>query len=430
VREIIIDSFAGGGGASVGIEAALGRSPDVAIDHDARALAMHEANHPDTLHLCKSVWDVTPHEVAQGRPVGLLWASPDCTHFSKARGGKPASQGIRDLAWVVTDYAEQVRPRVIVLENVQEFLTWGPLGEDHRPVKAQQGETYNLWLSRLRSLGYRVESRILRACDYGAPTIRKRLFVIARCDGRPIVWPEPTHADPALGTGLLPWRTAADVIDWSIPCPLIFERRRPLAENTLKRIFRGLQRFVIDNPEPFIVTYYGPRRDGEFRGCGMAEPIPTQTAENRHALVVPTLVNTANSKTTGRGPNTWKAESPLRTITSSPGFAVVAAHLAKHYGGVTDPITTKDRVGLVTVHGEPYRITDIGLRMLSPRELFRAQGFPDSYIIDLEANGRPLSKADQVRMCGNSVCPPVAAALVEANCADMAVGVRQQEVVG
>lgn len=637
--EIIIDNFAGGGGASTGIELALGRRIDVAINHDPEAVAMHTANHPETQHYCESVWEVDPRTVHPGRPVGLLWLSPDCKHFSKAKGGKPVEKKIRGLAWVALRWAALRQPRVIMLENVEEFVTWGPLVEDAngkmRPCPKRKGREFNAFRNALHRHGYKVEWKELRACDYGAPTIRKRLFMIARRDGQPIVWPAPTHGDPKKikGTNLKPWRTAAECIDWSLPCPSIFERSKPLADATCRRIAKGIMRYVVNAVQPFIV-------------------------------------NTANSKTTGRGPNVWDSQDPLRTITSAPGFAIVApvltehanassprsmpaneplrticaqtkgghhalvsAFLAKHYTGVvgsdlraamptitgvdhnslvtaslekingriaglaasnitridgsatrwddleagesgqhatcdkdhsetrreavkdwlsnsqdgvdgqsipalsargcvehsgradsrgdgsepqrrredqqqsgqsgschqvgepdscirdgiarqgkrcaesversegtegagsiilgnresawgisnngfpgharevaafldtyygtdqdsrlSDPlhtITTKDRYGLVTVAGEEYQIADIGLRMLAPRELFKAQGFPENYIIgDDPSQGLTLTKSAQVRMCGNSVCPPLAAALVRANLSDMAI---------
>ena len=243
---LIVDNFAGGGGASPGIEAALGRPVDIAINHDPGAIAMHTVNHPQTLHYCESVWDVDPVKVCGGRSVALAWFSPDCKHFSKAKGGKPVEKKIRGLAWVVLRWAAKVRPRVIMLENVEEFQTWGPL-VNNRPCPARKGETFRRWIQQLKALGYQVEYRELRACDYGAPTIRKRLFVIARCDGEPIVWPAPMH-----GPGLKPYRTAAEIIDWSIPVKSIFGRKRPLAENTMRRIAKGIQRFVIEHPDPFI----------------------------------------------------------------------------------------------------------------------------------------------------------------------------------
>jgi DNA (cytosine-5)-methyltransferase 1 len=486
-NEIVVDLFAGGGGASVGIKWALGRDPHVAVNHDLIALAMHEANHPDTWHLHQDVWNVPPRWATKKRPVGLLWASPDCTHFSKAKGGKPIrSKKIRDLAWVIERWASEVRPRVIIMENVEEFKTWGPLSPDGRIIDSQKGATFNQFVRSLKRLGYRVDWRELRACDYGAPTIRKRLFLIARCDSLPIIWPTPTH-----GPGRIPYRTAADIIDWSIPCPSIFERKKPLAENTLRRIAEGIKRYVIEAEEPFIVSYYGPKKEGEFRGSGINAPLPTQSTANRFGLVVPSVISIANYNGSNPASN---AAGPLTTITANPKgghHALVSAFLCKHYGGVVgheidrpagtvttkdhhslvtshllklrgtsragqsadspvhtvtsggnhigevrafllkyygtdqDPqmrgplhtVTTKDRFGLVTVNigGEPYVITDIGMRMLSPRELFRAQGFPDDFAIDIEVGGKRITKSDQVRLCGNSVCPPMACALAGAN---------------
>ena len=269
---LIVDNFAGGGGASTGIEAALGRAVDIAINHDEQAIRMHEANHPGTLHIRNNIWQVDPRDVVKGRPVDLAWFSPDCKHFSKAKGGKPREKSIRDLAWVVVLWAQRVRPQVILLENVEEFRTWGPLCDEGKPIKERQGETFDKWCRELRKAGYKLQFRELRACDYGAPTIRKRFFMIARCDGEPIVWPEPTHA-PADAEEreawvrrqrkagfkvkrpdtLKPWRTAAEIIDWSIPCPSIFERKKPLADKTLRRIAHGIMKFVVNNPAPFIV---------------------------------------------------------------------------------------------------------------------------------------------------------------------------------
>ena len=605
--ELIVDNFAGGGGASTGIELAMGRAVDIAINHDPEALALHAHNHPQTRHLCEDVFAVDPLDVTYGRPVGLAWFSPDCKHFSKVKGGKPRSKKIRGLAWVAVKWAATVRPRVLILENVEEFLTWGPLLPDGSPDPKRKGRTFRNFVARIQNLGYKVEWRELRACDYGAPTIRKRLFLIARCDDQPIVWPTPTHGKPGSkevkARRLKPWRTAAECIDWSLPCPSIFERDRPLAEASLRRIARGLVKFVIESTEPFIVEYHSAKREGDDRVRGIHEPLPTQTTENRFGLVSATIVNTANSKTTGRGPNTWPVDDPARTITSANGmalvsptliqvgygeregqqprvpgldkplgtvvasgqkhalvapiltecangthqrnfsadeplrtqcaevkgghFAEVTAFLAKHYTGVvgspaTDPVhtvtatdhnalvsahmvrqfggsvgcgpdapaatitakskdalvtshlaklyttntgqpvtdpmhtvtsggnhiaevraflvkyygnekdgvdcrdpmhtvTAKDRVGLVTVRGVDYVITDIGMRMLQPHELFAAQGFPQSYHIAPVVNGKPLTKTAQVRMCGNSVCPPLAEAIVRANVPELSV---------
>ncbi|MDE1901479.1 MAG: DNA cytosine methyltransferase [Alphaproteobacteria bacterium] len=264
INGLIVDNFAGGGGASTGIEMGLGCSIDIAINHDDEAVAMHTANHPGAEHLCQSVWRADPRDVTKGRPVSLAWFSPDCKHFSKAKGGKPVEKHIRDLAWVVVHWAKLVRPAVIMLENVEEFKDWGPLTstEDGKliPCPLRKGFTFRRWCGELKKLGYKIEYRELRACDYGAPTIRKRLFLIARCDGKPIVWPAPTH-----GPGLIPYRTAADCIDWSIPCPSIFERKRPLAEATLRRIAKGIFRYVIDAPKPFIVQYHSAKREGDHR---------------------------------------------------------------------------------------------------------------------------------------------------------------------
>ncbi len=450
---LIVDNFAGGGGASTGIRLATGRDPDIAVNHDPEALAMHGANHPATRHYCESVWDVDPREVTGGRPVGLAWFSPDCTFHSKARGGKPhrdrnRARRRRGLAWVVIRWAKAVRPRVIILENVEEFAQWGPLLEDGRPCPLRRGFTFRRWVASLENCGYVVEARELRACDYGAPTSRKRLFVIARCDGQPIAWPSPTH-----GPGrAAPYRTAAECIDWTIPCPSIFDRPRPLAENTLRRIARGIRRYVIEAARPFIVgvggrqgqsversvgtvvasqkhalvsAFLAKHYGGGYEGPGAQLDLPahTVTATDHHALVAAHLVHLrgglADHQVTGQA-----ADAPVPTITASgTHIAEVRAFLVAYYGvdqapqlGLPLPTaTTRDRFGLVTVEGTDYQIADIGMRMLTPRELFRAQGFPDDYQIDPVVDGKPLSKAAQVRMCGNSVCPPLAAALVRAN---------------
>lgn len=544
MQELIIDNFAGGGGASTGIEIAIGRSVDVAINHDPEAIAMHEANHPETKHYCESVWEVDPREAASGQPVGLVWLSPDCKHFSKAKGGKPVQKNVRGLAWVAVRWAATVKPRVIMLENVEEFKTWGPLLKDGYPDPKQKGRTFNCFVNALRRLGYKVDWRELRACDYGAPTIRKRLFLAARCDGRPIEWPEPTHGDPeseAVKSGrLLPWRTAAEIIDWSIPCPSIFERKRPLAENTLRRIARGIQRFVLDAEHPFIAPFIarigqtgfgGDRlqyeladplttittkaehllvapllagvggRAGQSRPRAGNEPMATITTKADTALICPTLIQMGYGERQGQEPRVLDLGKPVGTVTAGGNkFALTAAFLAKHFGGnytgagadleepvptvttkdhnalvsshlvklrgtcadgqpvtgpmptitagglhvgevrafllkyygsadngqrLTDPlhtVTTKDRFGLVTIEGVDYQIVDIGMRMLEPHELFAAQGFPASYIIDKYANGKAVPKSAQVARCGNSVCPPLATALVRANLPELCVG--------
>jgi DNA (cytosine-5)-methyltransferase 1 len=540
--ELIIDNFAGGGGASTGIELATGKPVDIAVNHDESAIAMHKANHPYTRHFCESVWEVDPRKVSHGQPVALAWFSPDCKHFSKAKGGKPVNKEIRGLAWVAVRWAATVRPRVIILENVEEFKTWGPV-VDGQPDKKQAGRTFNSFVNQLRRLGYAVDWKELRACDYGAPTIRKRFFLVARCDGQPIVFPEPTHAasdSEAVKSGKLkPWRTAAEIIDWSLPCPSIFESSaeiwekhglravRPLAEATLRRIARGLKKFVIDNPEPFImqchsgfrddfneisqplktiltrpemalvtptlIQYHDEQGKDEVRGQSLEKPLLTADAANRYALAAATLIQTGYGEAPGQQPRAPGIDKPLGTVVSSAKHAVVQAFLSKQYGGgytgagsglkeplhtvtgidhnalitsnlmilrnnmdgqkQTEPlktittshghfwdvraflvkyygdreeqlqsadvplhtITTRDRFGLVTVKGEQYAIVDIGLRMLTPRELFNAQGFPTDYIIDIDHEGNTISKSAQVARCGNAVPPPFAEALVRAN---------------
>lgn len=665
MREIIVDNFAGGGGASTGIELAIGRSVDIAINHDENAVAMHTTNHPDTLHYCESVYEVRPKIATAGRPVALAWFSPDCRHFSKAKGAKPVEKAIRGLAWVVLRWGLDVEPRVMKLENVEEFKTWGPLLREmpfishadrfldefigppepveQRPDPARMGETFNAFVAMLttgisashpalaecceflnisldsedaarlvKGLGYVVEYRELRACDYGAPTIRKRFFMVMRRDGKPIVWPEPTHGDPkspAVKAGrLAPWRTAAECIDWSIPAPSIFGRKKPLAENTLKRIARGIQRFVIDSASPFIVKCNHTTTKGKydcFRGQALSEPlqtitkthgyalavphltkfrtgatgqpvtepVPTVTAGtskrpggNGHALgiveaaiapfvgrqfgasvghradepsatitaggggksqlVTPTLIQMGYGERPGQDPRVLRLDNPLGTVTAGGNkFATVSAFLAKHYGGnytgpgvsmdepahsvttvdhhavvaahlmvnntghpggtldnpahtittgnhhaaisshlvklrgtcrdgqpTSEPMPTvtagglhvgevktilavdeydehraqlalaflrkycgEDCDGLVDIDGITYRIVDIGMRMLQPHELYRAQGFPEWYIIDQDYRGKKYAKDKQVARCGNAVPPPFAEALVRAN---------------
>lgn len=451
---LVVDNFAGGGGASTGIEMALGRPVDIAINHDPLAISMHTVNHPGTRHYLDNVWQVDPREVTRGRPVSLAWFSPDCTHHSKARGGKPVSPRVRGLAWVVLKWAGLVRPRVIMLENVEEFEDWGPLTRSRRPCPRRKGMIFEKFVGQLQDLGYQVEWQQLRACDYGAPTIRKRLFLVARCDGQPIVWPEPTH-----GPGRKkPYRTAAEIIDWSIPCPSIFDRKRPLAEKTLARIAKGIQRYVIEPADPFIapagaIVGCGGRA-GQSRPRGLDEPLQTITTKADACLVTALLTEHAN----GSSQRVFSADEPLRTqVAGIKGghFALVSAFMAKHYGGVVGQklekplgtITTKDhhslvqafllkyygtnighdareplqtitsrhRFGLVTVHGQDYQILDIGMRMLKPHELFAAQGFPPDYVIDRDAQDNRITGTAQVAKCGNSVPPPVVAALVRAN---------------
>lgn len=428
--ELIIDSFAGGGGASTGIEQALGRYVDIAINHDESAILMHKTNHPHTKHYCENIWEVDPKEATKGQKVGLMWASPDCKHFSKAKGGKPVDKNIRGLAWVVVKWAKQVRPRVIILENVEEFKTWGPL-IDNQPDPDRKGETFRLFVKSLKRFGYKVDWRELRACDYGAPTIRKRLFLIARCDGKPIRWPEPTHGDAdslEVHAGLLkPWRTAAECIDWSIPCPSIFTRKKPLAEKTLTRIARGIQKFILDQ-EPYILDdkamflqhYYG-QQGAETRGSSLNEPVATIPTANRFSLVT-AFISRQFKTSVGH-----KLNEPLATSTTVNKSALVSAFLLKYYGTDTGQrlneslhtITSRDRFGIVTVQGQDYQIIDIGMRMLQPHELFKAQGFPGDYIIDRDYTGKVYPKTHQVARCGNSVCPPIAKALVEVNLPEM-----------
>ena len=509
LRPLIADNFAGGGGASTGIEIALGRSPDVAINHDPIALSMHAANHPDAMHLTSSVYSVDPDDLVQpGQTVGLAWFSPDCKHHSKAKGGKPLDRNIRDLAWVVVHWAERVRPQVIILENVEEFQDWCPLDGAGKPDKSKSGETFQQWARRLRQLGYAVEWKQLKACDYGAPTIRNRLFVIARCDGQPIIWPKPTHAPAGskdvLSGKLKPWCSAASIIDWTLPCPSIFDTSeeikakhnlravRPLADNTLRRIARGVQRYVIDAKDPFFITYaqHGGRSRSAFdpmhticaslkdqnaiivpqmqmmRNNGKPfsaadEPILTITAGGAHPYLVAAFLAQHNTGAIGRsaakpvstlttrgtqqtiiaahmvnmhgtGRSARNMRDPVTSICAGGGHAsLIAAFLTKYYGqgdgqSVSEPahtLTTRDRLGVVTVDidGATYAITDIGMRMLTPREQFRAQGFPDSYVIETGADGKPMPKTQQTHKCGNSVCPPVAAALVSANCPHLKV---------
>lgn len=361
--ELIVDNFAGGGGASTGIEAAIGRPVDIAINHDQDAIAMHTINHPHTTHYCENVWDINPFKVTNGQPVGLAWFSPDCKHFSKAKGATPVNKEIRGLAWVTMRWAATVQPRIIMLENVEEFTTWGPV-IDGKPCPARKGKTFASFVSQLKGHGYNVEWRNLVASDHGAPTIRKRFFLIARCDGMPIVWPTPTHGNPGRldfkKSGLKKWKTAADIIDWSIPCPSIFDRKKPLAENTLRRIARGIQRYVIDNPKPFIV------RIGQqgFGGTGMQyeldQPLTTITTKAEHCLVTP-FISTyygAKSESDTRG---QVLPAPIATQTTENRFALVATFLAKHFGGnytgpgssITDPlhtVTTTDHNALVATH--------------------------------------------------------------------------------
>lgn len=396
-------------GASCGIELAVGRSVDIAINHDPAAIAMHKANHPSAKHYCESVWEVDPLEATKGEPVALAWFSPDCKHFSKAKGKKPVDKNVRGLAWVAVKWAKLVKPKVIILENVEEFKTWGPLKGDY-PDPDKKGQTFNLFIKALKKNGYKVDWRELRACDYGAPTIRKRFFLIARCDGKQIRWPEPTHGEPnTLETisGLLkPWRTAGEIIDWSIPCPSIFDRKTPLKEKTLNRIEKGIEKFIINNPNPYII-------------------------DNKAPFLIQYHSETSRDHARGQ-----VLDKPLMTLDTSNRYGLVTAFLIKYYGAdigqsLQEPlhtVTTKDRFGLVTIKGENYKIVDIGMRMLQPRELFSAQGFPQSYIIDRDYKGNAYPKTQQVARCGNSVPPPFAEALVRANLPELC-GEEVKEVI-
>ena len=518
--ELIVDNFAGGGGASTGIELATGYSVDIAINHDPEAIKMHKANHPNTKHYCENVWAVDPVKACNGHPVALAWFSPDCKHFSKAKGGKPKDKFIRGLAWVACRWAGLVRPRVIMLENVEEFKTWGPLNRGHHPIKAKQGKTFERFVQQLTDLGYEVQFRELVAADYGTPTMRKRFFMIARCDGKPIVWPEPTHGpaeSEAVKAGLIkPYVGAYTQIDFSRPCQSIFDTSeeikekygiravRPLAPKTMERIARGLKKFVLENPEPFIVPIgYGEREGqqsrihdiekplptivssgkhylcepklapiidkaygGNYAGSGsrVDEPIDTITTVDHNRLVVPTLIQyhseTAKGEVRGQtitdpimtvdGSNRYglvasflskfyksgtgqDIREPLHTVTTSPGhFGEVRAFLIKYYGDCTgqdikkplDTVTTKDRFGLVSIEGVDYQIVDIGLRMLEPRELYGCQGVPSDYIIDHDCDGKAISRSEQVKKCGNMVCPSIPAALVRADLPELCVAER------
>jgi DNA (cytosine-5)-methyltransferase 1 len=474
--EIIVDNFAGGGGASTGIEIATGRAVAIAINHDPAAILMHKTNHPYTEHLQASVWDVDPKAVCRGRPVGLAWFSPDCKHFSKAKGAALVDRKIRGLAWITLRWAAEVRPRVIILENVEEFQTWGPVRKG-KPVKKLAGTTFRKFIAQLEALGYTVEFRELVAADFGAPTSRKRFYMIARCDGKPIAWPKPTHSKTG-ADGLPRWRSAAEIIDWSLPCPSVFASKaeimeryglkavRPLAKNTMRRIIRGVDKFTIKSGQPFIapgkpllapaLIQYHTEQTEAVRASGLGTPINTVDASNRYGL---TCANLVEYYTGGRpldvqdpmhtvtshdreavvaahvvkfkGDNLGHgAREPMQTVTTSAGeFAVCKAYLAKMHGGdvgywplIRDLLNefcgyalAEDDVLLLEIDGVLYYIADIGLRMLSPRELYNAMGFPPDYIIDRDYEGNEYKKSDQVARCGNAVCPPVASALVRAN---------------
>lgn len=509
VDEIIVDNFAGGGGASTGIEMATGREVAIAVNHDPDAILMHRTNHPLTEHYQESVWNIDPTVVCKGRPVGLAWFSPDCKHFSKAKGKALRDRNIRGLAWIVLRWAGTVRPRVIMLENVEEFQTWGPVRKG-KPVKSKAGDTFRKWKRQLSDLGYVIEHRELVAADYGAPTSRKRFVLIARCDGKPIVWPERTHApadsEEVKSGKCKPWRTAAEIINWDLPCPSVFATKeqiserygvkavRPLASNTMRRIIRGIDKYTIRSGKPFIVpTGYGEREGqkprvqdverplstvvssgkhnvccpsliqyhteqtenvrasglngllptvdasnrhglctanltewyGNARPLNVLEPLRTQTSHDREAV---TIASIAEFKGCDKGQS---AETPLRTITAGDGqFGVVKASIEKidhdtdlgYWPEIRDLLNEycdydikSDEILTMDIDGIDYYIHDIGLRMLTPRELYNAMGFPADYIIDRDYNGNPYGRSKQVARCGNAVCPPMAEAVVRAN---------------
>ncbi len=378
---------------------------------------MHEVNHPGARHYTEDIWDVDPNEACKGKRVGLAWFSPDCKHFSKAKGGAPnRSEAVRGLAWVVTYWASQVKPRVIMLENVEEFENWGPLNPEGHPIRDKMGETFKQWIGRLEELGYKVEWRRLLAADYGAPTTRLRLFLIARCDGLPIVWPAATHAPET-------YRQAHEIIDWSLPCPSIFGRKRPLVKATMDRIAKGLERYVFGQTQtPFLVRTGHAWKDGTvpggWRGQTLDKPLATVCATNDKNLVVPFIARHWGGMV-GR-----EITRPWPTITAKGcQDQLLSAFLVKYFGTSTaqplskpiGTLTGKARYGLVTIEGQNYKLVDIGMRMLQPPELYAAQAFPSDYIIDPVLDGKPLTKTAQIRLCGNSVCPPVPREMVRAN---------------
>lgn len=434
---LIIDLFAGGGGASVGIEMALGREVDIAINHDPQAILMHKTNHPNTLHLTEDVFKVDLKKIVGDRHVALMWASPDCTSHSKAKGGQPRSKGLRILPWAVFKHARLIKPDVIIMENVEEIQQWGPLDENGHPIKEKMGESYNQFIDAMKSIGYRVESRELIAANYGAPTTRKRWYAIFRRDGQLIVWPKQTHFENRTPK----WLECGDFIDWSDLGKSIFGRKKPLAEATQRRIANGIRKYIIENPNPYIVKdkaalaymiqYHGEQKAGDSRGQRLDEPIKTIDTSNRYGLVT-AFISKFYKTGTGQG-----CDEPLHTITTSPGhFGLISAFLVKYYGvgcGQTmdyplATITTKDRFGLVNVavdiEGEKYMISDIFLRMLKPEELKVMQGFPKDYIIDRDYNWNTYPKKEQVARIGNSVVPVMAKAIVSANCNSLRVGNR------
>lgn len=437
-KKLIIDCFAGGGGASVGIEMALGRPVDIAINHDPQAIRMHKVNHTNTLHLTEDIFKVDLERYVAGRQVALMWASPDCTSHSKAKGGQPRNRGLRILPWAVYKHAKKIMPDVIIMENVEEIQQWGPLDEEGHPIKERVGEDYRRFIQSMKSLGYVFDSRELVAADYGAPTTRKRWYAIFRRDGKPIAWPRPTHfknREPK-------WIECGDFIDWLDLGKSIFNRKKPLAEATMKRIANGYRKYVVENPNPYIVKnkeayafliqYHGEQKEGDSRGQILTEPIKTIDTSNRYGLVTTFITKFYKS---GIG---QECDEPLHTITTSPGhFGLISAFLIKYYGSggscqtierPLDTITTHDRFGLVNVvteiDGQQYILKDIFLRMLKPEELKLMQGFPKDYIIDRDADWKPYPIKEQVARIGNSVVPIMAEVLVRANLPELRVGKR------
>lgn len=441
MRDLIIDCFAGGGGASVGIEMALGIPVDIAINHDPQAIRMHKVNHPDTLHLTEDIFKVDLQRYVKGRHVSLMWASPDCTSHSKAKGGQPRKSGLRILPWAVYKHAKAILPDVIIMENVEEIQQWGPLDENGHPIRERLGEDYKKFISAMKGMGYIFDSRELVAADYGAPTTRKRWYAIFRRDGKDIVWPEQTHfkdSEPK-------WKQCGEYIDWSDLGKSIFDRSKPLADATQKRIANGIRKYILESKPyivqdkraaAFIIQYHGEQKAGDARGQRLSEPIKTIDTSNRYGLVTAFITKFYKSGI-GQG-----CDEPLHTITTSPGhFGLVSAFLIKYYGtgGGQElkmplaTITTKDRFGLVNVildiDGEAYIIKDIFLRMLKPEELKRMQGFPDDYIIDRDIDWKPYPIKEQVARIGNSVVPIMAETLVRSNCSDLIVGRRAKNLV-
>lgn len=430
---MIIDCFAGGGGASVGIEMATGKSVDIAVNHDAEAIKMHKVNHPNTLHLTEDIFKVDLERYVNGKNVDLLWASPDCTSHSKAKGGQPRKSGLRILPWAVYKHASVIKPQVIIMENVEEIQQWGPLDENGYPIKERNGEEYKRFIGSMQDLGYDFDCRELVAADYGAPTTRKRWYAVFRSDGKKILFPNQTHSKDGI-FGMDKWLECGDYIDWSDLGKSIFDRKKPLADATQKRIANGIYKYIINNPNPyivkdkkamsFIIQYHGEQKAGEARGQFLTEPIRTIDTSNRYGLVTAFITKFYK---TGVGQS---CNEPIHTITTSPGhFAVISAFLIKYYGSGAgcqtanrplDTITTKDRFGLVNVlieiNGDKYIINDIYLRMLKPEELKVMQGFPKDYIIDRDINWKPYPIKEQVARIGNSVVPIMAQKLVESNC--------------